>query len=107
MTATPFILDPWGIPDFPSSLKWADHLRWCVAVMDGDDADLGFAASLLSHALKGGLTEKQARYAQRVIDRVRAHHSSGLLDCQQDRPLVPGAPSLGDNVVPLRQGEGS
>jgi len=58
-------------PPIPSSTAWVDVLHWCVRVMDVDDPDLGFAASILSHAIKfDGLSEKQARYAQRIFDRL-------------------------------------
>lgn len=101
---TPFRLHWNEVPDPPKSKAWACHLRWCIAVMDDDDDDMGFVASLLAHTCKsGGLTHKQARYAQRILDRIAAHHSGGYLDCQQSetRPAEPEG-----NVVSLRPVEG-
>ena len=51
--------------------------------MDIDDPDLGFTASILSHALKfGGLSEKQARYGQRIYDRLRELYLRNQLPAQ-------------------------
>ncbi len=91
-------LHPSQVPDFPASLLWVDQLRWCLAVMDADDPDLGFAASLLSHAVdKGGLTEKQGKYASRIVQRVQALWLAEALSCQR-RPSapVPPPPSLSE-----------
>ncbi|AHE55894.1 hypothetical protein [Sphingomonas sanxanigenens] len=53
--------------------------------MDGDDPDLGFTASLLAHALKyEGLSDKQARYADRIVDRLTALYRRGHLASQID-----------------------
>lgn len=72
------------IPPYPASPTWASALRWCVIVMDDDDRDIGFAASLLSQAVKGGLSDKQKRYANKTISRVLELWGRGLLDCQQE-----------------------
>ena len=85
MTAShPWALLDWQVPDPPSSQVWADHLRWLVAVMDHDDSDLAFIASLLSHALKfEGLTEKQAAPANKILARVRRMWREDRLSVQQ------------------------
>lgn len=87
MSAVPsghYALAPHQVPDFPTSDRWLDHLRWCVAVMDTDDDDVGFAASLLSHVVtNGGITEKQVKYAKRIVERVRALWLVQQLGCQQ------------------------
>jgi hypothetical protein len=52
--------------------------------MDHDDPDLGFVASLLSHAVRGGgLTERQQPYATKVIDRIRKMWAEERLRAQQ------------------------
>jgi hypothetical protein len=41
--------------------------------MPGDHPDLAFVASLLSRAIeRPGLTDRQAYYATRIVDRLRA-----------------------------------
>lgn len=91
-------LQPSQVPDFPGALAWADQLRWCVAVMDADDRDIGFAASLLSYAIdRGGLTEKQARHAFRLVERIRSLWLADRLDCQcSDGPAPAASYSLSD-----------
>ncbi len=77
-------LRPSQVPDSPDTSAWVDHLRWCVAVMDADDRDLGFAASLLSYAVdRGGLTEKQARHAARTVRRIQSLWLADALACQR------------------------
>lgn len=81
------MIDPTAVPAFPpaipESTQWTDVLHWCVRVMDIDDPDLGFAASILSHAIKfGGLSEKQARYAQRIFDRLATLYHRQQLPAQ-------------------------
>lgn len=50
---------------------WAAELHQAIKAIALDHPDLGFLASLLSHALKhGGLTEKQATYAERALGRL-------------------------------------
>jgi hypothetical protein len=59
--------------------------------MDWDDPDLGFAASLLAHACKGGLTDKQSPHAQRIVNRIYTAYSQERLRCQQipkEHPLL-------------------
>lgn len=84
MGAPSYRLRPEEVPSYPEGKLWACHLRWCLAVMDHDDKDLGFIASLLAHAAKtGGLTAKQAKYAQKTLDRIRDLWMGDALDCQQ------------------------
>lgn len=94
----PFKLRPYEVPDFPNSRRWVDQLRWCLAVMDHDDDDISFLASLLGHAAgdRGGLTEKQAKYAQRIVDRVVALHSAGHLACQAEDETIRAGVGLAD-----------
>lgn len=71
------------VPQPPASGRWTDTLRWLVAVMDGDDPDLVFAAGLLEQCLKfEGLTEKQAKYAAKIRRRIEAHFDAGTLEFQ-------------------------
>lgn len=71
------------VPEPPNSGVWADHLRWCVVVMDHNDAQLHVAASLLSYVLlHRHITDRQQGLAHRIITRVRALHDQGGLDCQ-------------------------
>ncbi len=72
------------VPDVPASTRWVDMLRWCVCDVDCDDYDLGFLASLLSYALRhGGLTERQERYAQKIVNRVHTTWSENRLQAQR------------------------
>ncbi|MBD8906540.1 hypothetical protein [Methylorubrum zatmanii] len=99
-----YCLHPSQVPDFPRTRAWIDQLRWCVAVMDANDRDLGFAASLLSHAVdRGGLTDKQFRYASRLVERVHALWLADVLVCQR-RPseTAPQAASL-STMIPKGQ----
>lgn len=90
-----FSVLPAGVPDFPSNNQWVDHLRWTLAVMNADDDDMAFAASLLSHCReRGGLTEKQAKYAKRMVDRVRALWLADQLACQSTAAPDKAAPDL-------------
>lgn len=80
-----FRLHPSQVPEYPTSIQWVCLLRWCIAVMDATDRDIGFAASLLYYASdKGGLTEKQAKHGQRLIDRVHALWLAEALECQRN-----------------------
>ncbi len=57
---------------YPDHEDWVERLHWTVCAMDGDDRDLGFIASLLAYAFKyGDLSERQQRYAIKIVDRVR------------------------------------
>ena len=77
------------VPPPPTNDLWVDVLRWLVAVMDMDDPDLAFTSSLLSHCLNhGGLTDKQAKYARKIIARLTAHYEAGTLDFQQHNDLT-------------------
>ena len=97
MTDHPFRLEPYQVPDFPASTLWVDQLRWCIAVMPSDDEDLDFAASLLSYAARGGLSDKQAKHGRRLIERVRAEWITQELACQQvpERPALAAIPAEG------------
>lgn len=75
-----------GIEPPPDDPSWTAQLHWAVRSIPTADKDLGFLASLLSHALKnGGLSDKQARYAERALDRIRTG-----TDAQS--PTVPHSP---------------
>lgn len=51
---------------------WPEILHEAVRAMATDDRDLGFMSSLLASALKyDGLTDRQAKYANRILDRMR------------------------------------
>lgn len=91
-----FTLRPEQVPDFPSATTWADQLRWCLAVMDAYDPELAFTASLLSYAARDGLSERQAKSANKIVRRVLDAWEGGRLDCQADEPST--------NVVPLSRG---
>lgn len=78
-----YSLAPSQVPAPPASAQWVEQLRWCMAVMDSDPDELGFVAGLISYAIKqGGLTEKQAKYAQRLLDRVTEDWEAGKLGFQ-------------------------
>lgn len=90
-----YALEPHQVPNFPVSDRWVDHLRWCLAVMDANDDDIAFAASLLSHAINnGGLTEKQVKYATRTVKRVQALWLAEQLRCQRHNAPASRRPSL-------------
>lgn len=106
MNDTPFTLEYHQVPAPPyGSKSWADWLRWLIVVMNPDDPQLHFAASLLSHSLKtGGLSEKQAAAANRTIQRVHdAFEAVDLLCLKSGRPaaaVVPTGPRLAiDNTA--------
>lgn len=66
----------------PRSDAWADILHWCIRVMDADDEDLGFTASLLGYCLNyGGLTDRQAKYATKIQQRVVDMYDAMELEC--------------------------
>lgn len=63
-------------PTTTTGKSWPEALHWCVRVMETSDTDLPFMASLLSQAAKNGsLSEKQAKYGQRIYDRLRTDSS--------------------------------
>ena len=87
MTTPRFTLTASETPDPPESTLWADLLRWMVCVMDPDDTRLAFVSSCLSHACKaGGLTERQARACQKMLDDVWQAWADGVLICQNTPP---------------------
>ena len=84
----------------PTAALWADWLRWLVVVMNPDDPQLHFAASLLSHALKaGGLSEKQANAGNRMIERILAAYSAGDLRCMKAPRDVAQVVQLGPRLA--------
>lgn len=71
------------VPQPPCNGVWRDVLRWMICVMDGDDPDLAFTASLYAHCLKyQGLTERQGKYAIKIFNRMQAHFDAGTLESQ-------------------------
>lgn len=71
------------IPQPPQSGRWADHLRWCVAVMDEGDPDLGMTASLMGYCLqKRHISERQKVVAHRIMTRVYEQYNAGILRSQ-------------------------
>lgn len=74
-----------AVPQPPTSNLWRDRIRWLVAVMDDDDPDLEFTASLFSYCMgKGGLTERQGKYAGKIFARVVAQFDAGTLSYQSN-----------------------
>lgn len=50
---------------------WPTVLHWILRAVETDHPDLAFACSLLAQAIeRPGLTERQARYAGRMYDRL-------------------------------------
>lgn len=78
-----FTLSRHQVPQPPiMSDSWADLLRWLVVVMNPDDPQLPFAASLLADTLKKGvLTERQADAADRLMIRILDAYVNGDLLC--------------------------
>jgi hypothetical protein len=53
---------------YPSDNSYKEQLIFVLKTMDKDDEDFPFVVSLLSFLFtNGGLTEKQARWANRII----------------------------------------
>jgi hypothetical protein len=81
--AQPFSLSADQVPEPARSARWVDHLKWAVAVMDRDDSDLAFVASLLSYSIRHeGLTPKQCHFARKIMDRLIAMWRENRLRCQ-------------------------
>ncbi|MBO1022594.1 hypothetical protein IPV08_21765 [Methylobacterium sp. SD274] len=79
-----YSLDCEAVPVYPTNGDVVGRLRWCIAVCDSNDRGLGFAASLLSFAIeRGGLTVRQLRCAETLIERIRHQWATCDLDCQQ------------------------
>lgn len=80
---TAFTLTNQQVPQPPiMSDDWADLLRWMIVVMNPDDPQLPFAASLLADALKkGALTERQSAAADRLMIRILGAYVAGDLLC--------------------------
>lgn len=80
------------LPDYPHSRRWRDLLHWAVQVMDTEDPDLSFAASLLAQAVdKDGLTQRQVVYAGRIVERLHRLWARGEL-VRQMQPDMDAAP---------------
>lgn len=79
----PFTLRQHQVPEPPEGGRWDDHLRWLLMVMNPEDPQLHFAASILSHALRyGQISEKQAEAALRMLERIMLAYREGELRCQ-------------------------
>lgn len=74
----------------PETASWSARLHWIVRSIPTRHPDLAFAASLLAQSIeRPGLTERQARYAIRMFDRLAAewlersgsHGASADLSC--------------------------
>ncbi len=95
-----FTLSRHQVPEPPYGSKaWFDWLRWMVVVMNPDDPQFHFVASLLSSAVRyGRLTEKQAAAGNRAIERITAAYEAGDLLCLKTgsapAEVVPLAPRL-------------
>jgi hypothetical protein len=75
------------VPPPPDNSRWIDLLKWIVTVMDADDPDLSFVASLLHHAIdRPGLTDRQAKYAEKIRARIEGLYARGALGCQYAVP---------------------
>lgn len=85
------------LPPPPDSNRWADVLHWCVQVMDVGDPDLAFTASILSHALTyDGLTDRQAKYGQRIYDRLLELYDRQQLPRQMAASALVNLPTEGN-----------
>jgi hypothetical protein len=92
--SVPFCLNQYEVPTPPRSDLWVDQLRWVVAVMDHDDGDLGFVASLLAYAIRNrGLTQRQQPHADKILRRIHAMWSEGRLRAQHTEPEPVMSPS--------------
>lgn len=81
----PFSLKRHQVPEPPPVEVWADWLRWLVVVMNYNDPQLHFAASLLSQALsRGHLTDRQIEAAIPLLERVLDAYQRGDLFCMKE-----------------------
>jgi hypothetical protein len=68
-------------PPTGDEIPFVDMLHWCICVMQADDPDLSFTASLLYQTIeRGGLTPRQQPWARRIFDKFEALHRAGDLD---------------------------
>ena len=59
-------------PPPPETGKWIDLLHWALRAVPTEHPDLSFLASLLAQSIdRPGLTERQAKYATRITDRLQ------------------------------------
>lgn len=71
---------------------WAEALHWAVGVVPLGHSDLSFLASLLHQALdRPGLTDRQAKWARRILDRVIVESQGASADQAPD--LATAAPA--------------
>ena len=92
-----FCLKAHQVPDFPDEKLWTEELHWLVCVMNRDDPAFNFIASLFSYALANeGLTERQAKAANKILARVQVDWLAGALDCQLNAQTVTKGISLED-----------
>ena len=93
-----FNLSRHQVPEPPyGSKEWFDWLRWMVVVMNPDDPQFHFVASLLSSAARyGSLTQKQAAAGNRAVERITAAYEAGDLRCMKSgtSDVVPFVPRL-------------
>lgn len=58
-----------GSPRPPDSDSQVQRLKWAIGAIPHDHQDLAFLASLLAHAIeRPGLTERQEKWARRIVD---------------------------------------
>lgn len=90
-----------GLLSPPDRDEWKQLLHWLLRVMDADDPDLAFTASVFSHCLKfGGLSDKQAKWAGKIMYRVLASHERGELGHQMHRSVVTTTSCNLSNLTP-------
>ena len=74
---------------------WEASLHWIIRVLPVGHPDLAFAASLLSFEIERGLTERQEKYARRLLERVKAEQPNGG-NCPAAAPVdLAGLPTAG------------
>ena len=57
----------------PDTSEYKHLLKWAAGALPVDHPDLGFLCSLLAQCLtRPGLTHRQVRYADRILDRLLA-----------------------------------
>jgi hypothetical protein len=62
----------------PTSKDYTDLLRFCIQSMDGENPDFEYCVGLLSYAIqKGGLTDKQVIFADKIIGKQYKRYNIG------------------------------